>query len=110
MNIRDRFTKSIKYALAHDYVPMKGYKTLKCRADVNKGGFGYVAFLIMSETETDEYDKPKKFEVTFSVADILFDHGFAKAIWGEEAFKHHLQQMALLEANWERLVYLGNNT
>lgn len=28
---------------------------------------------------------------------LVFDHGFAKAIWGEENWKHHISEMALSE-------------
>lgn len=36
----------------------------------------------------------------------IFDHGFAKALWGEETWKHHMQQMVIDE---HPLAYLDEN-
>ena len=44
-----------------------------------------------TETPTEFYLVPDM-DLYFS---LVFDHGFAKAFWGEETWKHHITEMVL---------------
>lgn len=103
MTLRQQLLSAVKKALKNGYEPMPGYIVKKTTVQVNKGGHGIVAYLLEKPMAAGEN---KQYEITFSVADVLFDHGFGRAYWGDD-FLQRLNDTAALEANWERIHYLG---
>lgn len=88
------FTKSLTKALKSGYMPMPDYRVGKFEADVNRAGLGHVSFLLMS----DRGDEKVLSQVTFSIADVLFDHGYLKALYGEE--KYAISCEGVYEGDW----------
>lgn len=126
MTLLQTLNKKLAYALDHGWQPMPGYRVLNFKVTVNKSGFGHVGFQLTHERG----DETVLSQVTWSINDVLFDHGFAKAVWddtkwwialpgksGEKrqeveipAWKMHLQQIINLESNKGRINYLGSTT
>ena len=122
MTLPKTLEKSVTKALKSGYVPIPGYKVHGYKAEVNRAGFGFIAFMLYQDIPGK--DERKFSQVTLSIADVLFDHGFLKALYGEEedgntsqdayaiditpAFKKHATQLALLESNKGRINYVGS--
>lgn len=115
MTLLQTLNKSIKKALAAGYNPMPGYKVKTFKATVNKSGFGHIAWLL----EHERGDEIVLSQVTFSINDLLFDHGFLKAVYGMEVlepvehlktpvYKYHAEQLSYLESNKGRINYVGS--
>jgi hypothetical protein len=84
MKISQTLDKKLQKAIANGYIPHPDYKTVKFQSEVNRGGFGFVAFLLESD-EKQPNGTYKRYQITFSIADVIFDQGFAKALWPGQA-------------------------
>ena len=131
MTLPKTLERAITKALKTTYVPIPGYKVHSYKAEVNKAGFGHVAFMLYQDIPGK--DERKFSQVTLSIADVLFDHGFLKAVYGDKdwcshcgtshldnsdcdcgaykdtkEYKWHGIQLALLETNKGRINYIGS--
>jgi len=127
MTLLQTLNKKLAYALDHGWQPMPGYRVLNFKVTVNKSGFGHVGFQLTHERG----DETVLSQVTWSINDVVFDHGFLKAVYGsvmneklegsvndngtnfeftEYDYQRHAKQLALLESNKGRINYLGSTT
>lgn len=105
MTLPKTLEKAVTKALKRDYFPIPGYKVHSYKAEINKSGFGHVAFMLYQDIPGKE--ERKWSQVTLSIADVIFDHGFLKAVYGD-TFKEHAHQLAMLTTNKGRINYIGS--
>lgn len=111
MTIEQKFARIIRKALKGGYEPIPGAiaKVPNVRIQTNTASFVTFAAQKLSDGKT--------VIITIGLNDIIFDHAFAKVIWGdgtktegtanlEDAFKLHLQQLALFPSVQERVNYI----
>ena len=104
MTLPKTLEKAITKALKRDYLPIPGYKVARYKVEVNKAGFGHVGFMLYKGIGDDELQWS---QVTLSLADVIFDHGFLKSIYGD-SFKEHAHHLSQLETNKGRINYIGS--
>lgn len=110
---RATITRALRKSIKAGYNPVPGGKVTDVSVKLQTNTASYITFFV---TRTKD---GKAVSVIVGLNDVLFDHGFAIAIWGEDktpspdpmalpAFKHHLQQLAILNSVDGRIAYIGS--
>lgn len=120
MTIEKAFNRAMRRAIKTGYDPIPGGKvtTVTVRLQTN-----VASFVALGGTLTKN---GKSFSFSVGLDGILFDHEFAKRVWGSamvdaatglpasdypapiKAYEYHLQQLALLSTVKGRLAYIGS--
>lgn len=108
----------LEYALNHGYEPVPGYLVQVINMTLQNNSASYCNLIVQKP------DSPKLHKITIGLNDILFDHAFAKALWGTDnidvptpivandevlampMYKFNLWQLAMLESIQGRLSFI----
>lgn len=119
MTAQKTMMKVFELALMRNYEPIPKHtvELVKITLQHDNQIASYITLIVNGTKD----DSKKKMSVIIGLNDILFDHSFARAIWGigsvliddkfpvqQEAYIYHLSQLAKLPTIAGRISYLGN--
>lgn len=99
MTIKATITSAIKKAVNNGYTPVPGRKATNASVVLQTTTSSHVTFTVRAG-ETSH-------AIMVGLNDVIFDHNFAKAIWGDD-FLEHLKLLACQNTVKGRISYIGS--
>lgn len=101
MTLEETISKKINKALKKGYVPVPGAEVVTFAVTLQTTSASYVDFQVKTAEE-------KVMQLLVGLNDIIFDHGFAKALWGED-YKDQLKLLAVQSTVKGRINHIGSS-
>lgn len=94
------FMRAFERAINGGYEPIPKHEVVTVNFQFQNSLASYCSIMVKNA-------KDKRFGVTVGINDIIFDHAFTEAIWGNDS-KKHLKHLALLRSVQGRINYIGS--
>lgn len=108
MTIKESATRIIRKAIKNGFEPVPNKKVTYVSVTIQNQSSSYVSFTIT--------DKGKNFAILVGFNDVLFNHDFARALWGgledvdgDRAYEHYLKEIATLATINGRISYINSS-